>query len=270
MKTRLALGLLVALILPVARAHADVGSPTLSWPYVAPASGETPTRFVYSVKYTNPANVPPDHVWVAMWWGSRGTRYWYEMSPVEPWNTNYANGAWYAFGIWGLDCSPHFYRFVAEVGTTLAYCPEPEGNYLSGPQVSGPPVAMGAVSASSASGPQPTVALQSDVTGVFSGGYVTFTAIVTLHATETQVAQGVTVAYTPNAMFTAVEGAAPWLIENSALLAWSTGRLPTPVSEVRLNGSSVPIFPAGAIFIAQCGDLAPGESAICTFLCRAN
>jgi hypothetical protein len=276
MKHLVAFCLMAALALPIARAKADepqaAANPVvvLSSGYVNPDSGASATWFTYHIKYWNTANVPPDHVWVGIWWGSASTRYWYEMSPLDASNTDYADGAWYTFGIWGLDGSAHFFRFVVQTQGALCYWPSPEGTYQPGPTVAGAAVRMGSVTATSFRGPRPSIVLEADQTQVSSGEYVTFTATVTLSDGATAIARGVTVAYTPDEMFDAVDGTAPALIRNTATGTWSQGSTATPAVKVRVVGRSEPLYPAAQAFIADCGDLSPGESAVCTFRCRAQ
>jgi hypothetical protein len=71
-------------------------------------------------------------------------------------------------------------------------------------------------------------------------------------------------------MFEPVDGTAPALIKNTATISWSRGSKVSPMVAVRIKGRSATLYPAGQMFIAECGDLAPGQSAVCTFRCRAK
>lgn len=198
---------------------------TLRWGSVTPDSGQGSTFFTYRVNYQNSANIAPDHVWLAIWWGSYASRYWYEMQPADPSDTDYADGVWYTAPMCGLDCSSHFFRFVAETAGGGCLWPGPDADYQPGPAVTGPPVLMGVASVQSDTGPQPGLLVQANKEQVGPQGYVVFTVTVTLPQTESLVARGVTVTYTSDAMFSAVDGAAPLLFVNSAtlLVVWRVG-----------------------------------------------
>jgi len=183
---------------------------------------------------------------------------------------NYAAGVWYTCSIIGLDSSAHAYRFVAQAGQTLFNFPEPAPNYLPGPTVAGVPVRMGLVAATSEIGPQALVGLQADKTRADAGDYVTFTATVSLPADQSEDACGVTVAYWPDPVFTAVDGTCPVLVENSARVEWPDGSAQTRRLGSRIVGQAASVLPAGGIFIVRCGDFAPGDTAVYTFRCRVS
>jgi len=102
---------------------------------VSPSVGTDLTDFTWQVNYFGPNNQPPDAVWVAIYSQSSGT-IWRQMSPMEPSDTYYRDGAAYAFTMRGLDSSTHAYRFAAQRDGQWAYYPQPAGYYLSGPTAS--------------------------------------------------------------------------------------------------------------------------------------
>jgi len=131
----------LVLVMLLAAAAAALSAPcravtALSSGYVTPASGGSGDQFTYRVKYWSTENIAPDQVWVGIWWGSRGCSYWYAMWPLEPSDTNYADGAWYTFKMRGLDSSSHAFRFVAQKGAETVNWPTPAGSYVLGPTVS--------------------------------------------------------------------------------------------------------------------------------------
>lgn len=265
------IGRLLAFLAPAALGPAaSAAQADLSSGFVSPASGQATTTFTYSVKYSNSSNVRPDYVWVGIWWGSRGATYWYEMAQATPSDTNYTDGAWYAYSITGLDPAPHAFRFVAQVSQVLLSAPEPAGSYQSGPTVTGLPVLMGLVSVTSEDGPGPSLSFQADKQQVENGGYVTFTATVSLSGAVSRSVGGVTVAYRPDPMFTPLDGTASVVVQNGAGLAWSAGWAQTRLVGSRVAGRTATIMPAGGIFIVRCGDFAPGDVAVCTFRCQAG
>lgn len=282
MKTRFAVLLLGALFLPAALAHGDesrsanaYGASVLSSGYVTPDSGAPSTSFTYWVFYSNAAKVGPHRIWVGVWWDSLGESLWHEMEPFDPSNTNYKDGVWYTASIRGLDAGDHFFRFVADLDGRFCHWPEPEGSYLAGPTVTDPPVTglpvrHGEAIAISTSGPQPSLMLQGDRAEVEHGGTVTFTVTLTLPGAYSEVARGVTLAYRPDAMFDLIDGAAPVLIKNRATLSGAWGPVRSPTATVRVEGRAMSIIPAGNAFIADCGDLAPGQTVTCTFRCRTR
>jgi len=113
----------------------SVNPVVLSSGYLTPTSGTPATDFTWRVKYWNTNNVAPDVVYVAIWWQSRGTTYWYRMWPLNPADTTYTDGAWYTCSMKALDASGHAFRFAAQQGSNWSYLPLPAGSYTSGPTV---------------------------------------------------------------------------------------------------------------------------------------
>ena len=105
----------------------------LSSGYVTPTSGTPATNFTFRVKYWNTKNVSPDVIWLAVWSQNRNGPNWYPMSPLDPFDTTYADGAWFTRTVSGLDTSAHSFRFVAQQGANSAYLPAPAGAYQGGP-----------------------------------------------------------------------------------------------------------------------------------------
>jgi hypothetical protein len=114
----------------------EVNPVVLSSGCLTPTSGTHGTLFTWRVKYWNTVDAPPDQVWCAVWWGSRGQAYWFAMWPLDPADTNYKDGKWYTLSLRWLDSSAHAYRFAAKQDGNWDYWPEPPGTYLGGPAVS--------------------------------------------------------------------------------------------------------------------------------------
>jgi hypothetical protein len=103
--------------------------------YVTPVSGTNTTTFSWRVKYWNANNAPPDEVKAAVWFPALKTTYWYAMYPYDPSDTNYRDGAVYAYSRKWLPPGTYAYRCAARQGTNWAYWPTPAGTYASGPTV---------------------------------------------------------------------------------------------------------------------------------------
>jgi hypothetical protein len=113
----------------------DVNPLVLSSGSVTPTTGTHTTQFTWRVKYWNTMNQAPDQVWCAIWWGSRGTAFWYPMWALDPSDTNYKDGKWYTLSMRWLDSSAHSFRFAAKKGAYWTYWPKPDGSYQSGPTI---------------------------------------------------------------------------------------------------------------------------------------
>ena len=107
----------------------------LSSGYVSPTSGTHTTDFTWRIKYWNTNNLPPDEIWCAIWWGSRGQAFWYPMWAYDPSDTTYSDGKWYTAHMRWLDTGAHAFRFAARQGANWAYWPSPGGSYAPGPAV---------------------------------------------------------------------------------------------------------------------------------------
>ena len=108
---------------------------SLTGGYVTPTSGANSTTFSWRVKYWNANNAPPDEVKVGVWFPTLKTTYWYAMYPYNPTDTNYRDGAVYAYSRKWLPPGTYAYRCAARQGSNWAYWPTPAGAYASGPTV---------------------------------------------------------------------------------------------------------------------------------------
>jgi len=90
------------------------GEPSLSSPTISPgANGHPDTEFTFNITYTDPENQPPEFVRIVI----NGVPF--EMSPVDPGDTNYADGAVYYYSSAFPGVGEYLYYFRASDGVNV-------------------------------------------------------------------------------------------------------------------------------------------------------